>query len=37
MKRLLQDIVNFVKREWFLFVVIATIALIFFVFEVFFA
>jgi hypothetical protein len=37
MKRLVQDIVNFVKREWFLFVVMAVIALIFLVFEVFFA
>jgi hypothetical protein len=28
---------NFIKREWFLFVVIGTIALIFLMFEVFFA
>lgn len=37
MKRFMERVMDFVKREWFLFVVLATIAIIFLAFEVFFA
>lgn len=33
----MEVIMNFIRREWFLFVVLVTIAIIFLLFEVFFA
>ncbi len=35
MKRFMDQVVNFFKREWFLFLVLGVIGLIFFFFEVF--
>lgn len=33
----MEAVMNFIRREWFLFVVLGTIAVIFLLFEVFFA